>query len=495
MATGSPLLTMERIDKTFPGVHALDHVDFDLYPGEVHILLGENGAGKSTLMKILSGSLEADSGRILVEGTEVRHNSPDRAAKLGIGMVYQEFSLVPTLTVGENICLGDMPRTRSGMIRWSEVYRRAEEILATLGVEINVRARTRSLSVAEQQLTEIARILAQDPRILLLDEPTSALSDAEVDRLFDIIRRLQERGVGVIYISHRLDEVPRIGTRVTVMRDGRVVGTLPVEQADKDTLISMMVGRRLTEQYPKTITEPGPPILRVENLSAEPFLHDLSFEVRAGEILGIFGLMGAGQTHLAHVLFGLEPVTAGRIMLDGDPVSIPHPTEAIKQGMGLLTRDRQASLVPVQGLGPNITLPRVSQRALLGLLNLREESQTATRYVEDLSIRPAQIKRQVRFLSGGNQQKVCLARWLATGARILIVDEPTRGIDVGAKAEVFGLLDRLSSTQNVGIILISSEMPEILAMADRILVIREGRFTAEYSYGEATQEMLLKSAS
>ncbi len=495
MATGSPLLTMERIDKTFPGVHALDHVDFDLYPGEVHILLGENGAGKSTLMKILSGSLEADSGRILVEGTEVRNNSPDRAAKLGIGMVYQEFSLVPTLTVGENICLGDMPRTRSGMIRWSEVYRRAEEILATLGVEINVRARTRSLSVAEQQLTEIARILAQDPRILLLDEPTSALSDAEVDRLFDIIRRLQERGVGVIYISHRLDEVPRIGTRVTVMRDGRVVGTLPVEQADKDTLISMMVGRRLTEQYPKTITEPGPPILRVENLSAEPFLHDLSFEVRAGEILGIFGLMGAGQTHLAHVLFGLEPVTGGRIMLDGDPVNIPHPTEAIKQGMGLLTRDRQASLVPVQGLGPNITLPRVSQRALLGLLNLREESQTATRYVEDLSIRPAQIKRQVRFLSGGNQQKVCLARWLATGARILIVDEPTRGIDVGAKAEVFGLLDRLSSTQNVGIVLISSEMPEILAMADRILVIREGRFTAEYAYGEATQEMLLKSAS
>ncbi len=495
MATGSPLLTMERIDKTFPGVHALDHVDFDLYPGEVHILLGENGAGKSTLMKILSGSLEADSGRILVEGTEVRNNSPDRAAKLGIGMVYQEFSLVPTLTVGENICLGDMPRTRSGMIRWSEVYRRAEEILATLGVEINVRARTRSLSVAEQQLTEIARILAQDPRILLLDEPTSALSDAEVDRLFDIIRRLQERGVGVIYISHRLDEVPRIGTRVTVMRDGRVVGTLPVERADKDTLISMMVGRRLTEQYPKTITEPGPPILRVENLSAEPFLHDLSFEVRAGEILGIFGLMGAGQTHLAHVLFGLEPVTGGRIMLDGDPVNIPHPTEAIKQGMGLLTRDRQASLVPVQGLGPNITLPRVSQRALLGLLNLREESQTATRYVEDLSIRPAQIKRQVRFLSGGNQQKVCLARWLATGARILIVDEPTRGIDVGAKAEVFGLLDRLSSTQNVGIVLISSEMPEILAMADRILVIREGRFTAEYAYGEATQEMLLKSAS
>lgn len=495
MATGSPLLQMERIDKTFPGVHALDHVDFDLYPGEVHILLGENGAGKSTLMKILSGSLEADSGRILIEGAEVRHNNPDRAAKLGVGMVYQEFSLVPTLTVAENICLGDMPRNRAGLIRWGEVYRRAQDILATLGVDINVRTQTSSLSVAEQQLTEIARILAQEPRILLLDEPTSALSDTEVNRLFDIIRRLQERGVGIIYISHRLDEVPRIGTRVTVMRDGRVVGTLPVAEADKDTLISMMVGRRLAEQYPKTVSQPGPPVLRVENLTAEPVLHDLSFEVRAGEILGIFGLMGAGQTHLAHVLFGLEPMTSGQVYIDDEPVSIRHPTGAIRRRMGLLLRDRQASLVPVQGLGPNITLPKVSQRALLGLLNLRNEMQTASKYVTDLSIRPPQVRRPVKFLSGGNQQKVCLARWLATGARILIVDEPARGIDVGAKAEVFGLLDRLASSQNVGIILISSEMPEILAMADRILVMRQGRFTAEYAYGEATQELLLKSAS
>jgi len=495
MATGSPLLQMERIDKTFPGVHALDHVDFDLYPGEVHILLGENGAGKSTLMKILSGSLEADSGRILIEGAEVRHNNPDRAAKLGVGMVYQEFSLVPTLTVAENICLGDMPRNRAGLIRWGEVYRRAQDILATLGVDINVRAQTSSLSVAEQQLTEIARILAQEPRILLLDEPTSALSDTEVDRLFDIIRRLQERGVGIIYISHRLDEVPRIGTRVTVMRDGRVVGTLPVAEADKNTLISMMVGRRLAEQYPKTVSQPGPPILRVENLTAEPVLHDLSFEVRAGEILGIFGLMGAGQTHLAHVLFGLEPMTSGQVYIDDEPVTIRHPTGAIRRRMGLLLRDRQASLVPVQGLGPNITLPKVSQRALLGLLNLRSETQIASQYIADLSIRPPQVRRPVKFLSGGNQQKVCLARWLATGARILIVDEPTRGIDVGAKAEVFGLLDRLASSQNVGIILISSEMPEILAMADRILVMRQGRFTAEYAYGEATQELLLKSAS
>lgn len=495
MTSQQPLLVMEQIDKTFPGVHALDHVDFELHAGEVHILLGENGAGKSTLMKILSGSLEADSGRIIVEGEEIRHNNPDRAAKLGIGMVYQEFSLVPTLTVAENIFLGDMPRNKAGLISWREVHRQARESLAALGVEIDPRARTSTLSVAEQQLTEIARVLTQTPKILLLDEPTSALSDTEVDRLFDIIRRLQERGVGIIYISHRLDEVPRIGTRVTVMRDGRVVGTLPVQEADKDTLISMMVGRQLAEQYHKTITEAGPPILRVENLSAEPVLHDLTFEVRAGEIVGIFGLMGAGQTHLAHVLFGLETFTSGTIMIDGEPVKIKNPTRAISYGMGFMLRDRKLSLVPVQGLPSNITLANVSQLGFLGLLNLPQEARIASQYVDELTIRPPLLTRPVQYLSGGNQQKVCLARWLATGARLLIVDEPTRGIDVGAKAEIFAILDRLASEQGVGIVLISSEMPELLAMADRILVMCNGTFAAEYAYGEATQELLLKSAS
>ncbi len=495
MASRQPLLVMERIDKTFPGVHALDQVDFDLYEGEVHVLLGENGAGKSTLMKILSGSLEADSGRIVIQGNEIKHNNPDRAVKLGIGMVYQEFSLVPTLTVAENIFLGDLPRNKIGLIRWGEVHRRTRESLEALGVVIDPNTRASSLSVAEQQLTEIARVLTQDPKILLLDEPTSALSDAEVERLFGIIRRLQARGVGIIYISHRLDEVARIGTRVTVMRDGRVIGTLPVERADKDTLISMVVGRRLTEQYQKTINQVGAPILRVENLVAEPVLHDLSFEVHAGEILGIFGLMGAGQTRLAHALFGLEPMTSGQIYIDDQPVKIRNPVQAIRLGMGFMLRDRKSSLVPMLGLSPNITLANVSQLAFLGPLDLAQETRIASRYVDELTIRPPLLKRPVMFLSGGNQQKVCLARWLATGAKILIVDEPTRGIDVGAKAEIFAILDNLASEQNVGIVLISSEMPELLAMADRILVMRNGRFTAEYKYGEATQEMLLKSAS
>ncbi len=494
MTASQPLLSMEQIDKRFPGVHALDHVNFDLHEGEVHVLLGENGAGKSTLVKILSGSLPKDSGRIFIRGEEITHLNPERAGKLGIHMVYQEFSLVPTMSVAENIFLGEYPRNRLGVIDWPGIYARARQSLAELGVAIDLRAEVRQLSVAEQQLTEIARILTKQPRILVLDEPTSALSDTERETLFDIIRRLQARGVGIIYISHLLDEVPLIGQRVTVLRDGRVISTLPVEQANRDTLVSMMVGRRLAEQYPKTEVEPGETALRVQNLSLDGILHDLSFEVRRGEILGIFGLMGAGQLELAHTLFGLEVPSRGKIYINGQEVKIRGPAQAIRQGIGLLHRDRRASLVPVQPIPPNITLAELSQTSLLQFLNLRQEAASAAEYVRDLSIRPPLLNRPVFYLSGGNQQKVCLARWLFSQAKILIVDEPTRGIDVGAKAEVFALLDRLAQ-RGVAIIMISSEMLEILAMADRILVMRAGTVTAEYQRGEATQELLLKHAS
>jgi ribose transport system ATP-binding protein len=305
---------------------------------------------------------------------------------------------------------------------------------------------------------------------------------------------LQARGVGIIYISHRLEEVQQIGQRVTVLRDGQLIGTLPVEQADTDTLVNMMVGRHLTEQYPKSQVQPGEVALRAESLSLEGTLHDLSFEVHRGEILGIFGLMGAGQTELAEVLFGLQPRSSGHIYIDGREVRIHGPAEAIGCGMGFLARDRRASLVPVQPIPPNITLAEVSQVSPLHLLNLRAEAGTASDYVRELSIRPPILTRPVMYLSGGNQQKVCLARWLFSGAKILIVDEPTRGIDVGAKAEVFTLIDQLAR-RGVAIIMISSEMPEILAMSDRTLVMCSGRFTAEYARGEATQESLLKSAS
>ena len=494
MTSSQLLLRMEQIDKRFPGVHALDHVDFDLYEGEVHVLLGENGAGKSTLMKILTGLFAPDSGRIFIREEEVDHLNPEHAQTLGIGMVYQELSLVPSLTVAENILLGQLPRNRFGAVDWRETRRRARESLASLGVQIDPRAKVRQLEVAEQQLTEIARILAKQPKILLLDEPTSALSDAERERLFEIIRRLQARGVGIVYISHHLAEVPLVGQRVTVLRDGQLVGTLPVKETDKDTLIQMMVGRQLSEQFPKHTVEMGKPILSVKNLSLKDVLHNLSFELHQGEILGIFGLMGAGQSELARALFGLESQVTGRVQINGHEAHIHNSADAIKHGMGFLTRDRREGLVPMQPIPPNTTLAWLARSTLFGLLNLQKEEETAAKYVRELRIQPPSLRRPVIYLSGGNQQKVILSRWLSSNSKILIFDEPTRGIDVGAKAEVFLLMNRLAE-QGVGIIMISSEMPELLAMADRILVMRAGKLTAEYERGAATQENLLRSAS
>jgi ribose transport system ATP-binding protein len=494
MADRQPILRMVQIDKRFPGVHALDRVDFDLEPGEVHVLLGENGAGKSTLMKVLSGSLPPDGGRIFVNGKEVHGLSPERARQLGIAMVYQELALVPALSVAENIFLGKPQRTRLGTVDWPGIYREAGKSLADLGVDIDPRTEVRRLDVAEQQLTEIARVLTAKPRIVLLDEPTSALSDGERERLFALIRRLRDRGVGLVYISHRLAEVPMIGQRVTVMRDGRVVGTLPVDQADEPTLVNLMVGRRLNEQYPKQRAVPGRPVLRLEKVSVRGKLHEVSLELREGEILGVFGLMGAGQPELARAIFGLERIHSGRVWIDEREARLRSPNDAIRHGMGLLTRDRRQGLVPALPVAPNVSLASISQLALPSPLQLRAENRVAAEYIRSLRIQCPRPRRPVMFLSGGNQQKVLLARWLASRARILLFDEPTRGIDVGAKAEVFALMNRLIE-RRVAILMISSEMPEILAMADRILVLRGGRATAEFAAGQATQEQLLRSAS
>lgn len=488
------LLRMVQVDKNFPGVHALDRIDFELEEGEVHVLLGENGAGKSTLMKILSGSLQCDSGQIFIHGREIHHLNPELAKELGIGMVYQELSLVPALTVAENIFLGKLPKTRIGSIDWAEMNNQAKNSLADLGIHIDPKKEVRQLDVAEQQLTEIARVLKAQPKIVLLDEPTSALSDAERDRLFAIIRRLRSRGVGIIYISHRLAEVPQIGQRVTVLRDGQVIGSLFVSKTDENTLVNMMVGRRLTERYPKEIIRPGKRILRVENLSAKENLHDISFDLYEGQILGIFGLMGAGQEELTRTIFGLEPRSSGRIWIDEREAHIHSPSDAIRHGIGLLTRDRRQSLVPVLPIPPNVTLAIMGQLPMHKLLHPRSETSRASEYVQSLRIQPPDLDRAVMLLSGGNQQKVVLARWLFSKARILLFDEPTRGIDVGTKAEVFALMNQLARN-GVAIVMISSEMPEILAMADRIMVMRDGRFKAEYNAAEATQEMLLRSAS
>jgi ribose transport system ATP-binding protein len=485
---------MERIDKRYPGVHALDHVDFDLRAGEVHVLLGENGAGKSTLVKVLSGSLAPDGGRIIVDGHVMAALTPERAADLGIGMVYQELSLVPALTVAENIFLGQPPRNRLGLVSWREMRRRARASLQELGVDLDPSVEVRSLEVAAQQLTEIARVLARRPKIILLDEPTSALSDAERARLFETIRRMAAQGVGIVYISHHLAEVPLIGHRVTVLRDGRVAGTLPVGEADADTLVRMMVGHSVSTTARDKAAERGRELLRVERLSTPSGLRDVSMVVHAGEIVGVFGLMGAGQVELGRAVFGLEKDVTGSISIEGREVAIREPGTAIANGLGLLTRDRRAALVPHQPIPANVTLAQVGQQHLWGRLDRAAEVKAAATRVGELDIQPPYLDRPVMHLSGGNQQKVVLARWLHSGSRILVFDEPTRGIDVGAKAEVFALMTDLVRS-GVGILMISSEMPELLEMADRILVMRGGRIVAELEGQRSSQEELLRRAS
>jgi len=487
------ILRVEGLDKRFPGVHALDHVDLDLVEGEIHMLLGENGAGKSTLLKILSGSILKDDGQIFVRGRPVEITDAQRAHALGIGMVYQELSLVPSLTVAENIYLGRWPIRSSATIDWREIADGAAAVLESLGVSIDLRAEVRRLNVAEQQLTEIARVLALDVRILLLDEPTSALSDRDRSRLFGILRGLREKGVSVLYTSHRLGEIQEIGDRVTILRDGRKVGTLPVADAGEDTVVRMMVGRRIEERFPKAEVPIGPPVLSVRDLHVDGRLRGVTFTLHAGEILGIFGLRGAGRTTLARAVFGLAPVTKGEITVNGTPAAIASPEDAIRYGIGYTTEDRRESLIPMFSLPPNITLASLGAVTRLGIIRHREEQAITSRLVEDLLIHPPILSRLVMFLSGGNQQKMALAKWLASRSRVLIFDEPTRGIDVGAKTEVFHLMNRLAA-QGVGILMLSSEIPEVLAMADRILVMHRGLIMREYARGAASQEDLLRSA-
>ncbi len=494
-AAASPgeILRLEGIDKRFPGVHALERVDLDLREGEIHMLLGENGAGKSTLLKILSGSLQRDAGRIVLRGRSVEIADAQHARALGIGMVYQELSLVPSLSVAENIFLGRWPLRRGRLVHWPEMRARAEAALTGLGVPIDPHSLVRNLTVAEQQLTEIARVLALDVRILLLDEPTSALSDKERERLFGILRALREKGFSVVYTSHRLEEIREIGDRVTVLRDGRKEGTLPVHEADEDTVVRMMVGRDIRERFPKAPVPIGDPVLTVRDLHVDGILRGIDLTVRSGEIVAAFGLRGAGRTTLARALFGLASPSKGEILVDGKRARISSPEDAIRVGVGYATEDRRENLVPMLGLPPNITMASLREVTRAGIINHGAERRIGARLVEELKIQPPVLSRPVRLLSGGNQQKVVLAKWLASNSRVLIFDEPTRGIDVGAKSEVFHLMSRLCA-QGVGILMLSSEIPEVLAMADRIMVIHRGRVTATYARGEATQEDLLRSA-
>ncbi|MCR4401592.1 MAG: sugar ABC transporter ATP-binding protein [Firmicutes bacterium] len=489
-----PILEMEGITKEFPGVRALDRVDFQLFQGEVHALLGENGAGKSTMVKILSGSLNKDSGRVILRGREVEIGSPSRARTLGIGMVYQELSLVSSLSVAENIFLGRWPRQRSGTIDWKRLHAMTRTELGKLGLDVDPRIRVGLLSVAEQQLVEIAKVVSQNVYILLLDEPTSALSDRERERLFNLIRSLKSDGMSIIYISHRLAEVLEIADRITVLRDGRKVGTVSVDEAPEDRLVTMMVGRSLSEQFPKTAVPVGAPVLEVKGMTVAGALRGLSFEVRRGEIVGVFGLMGSGRTTLARALFGLERVESGEVYIDGSRARIGSPMDAIRLGIGYLTEDRRQGLVPCMSIPPNVTLSSLRDFSRFSFLKRRLEEETAERFVRDLRIRTPSLKQKVARLSGGNQQKVVLSKWMCRKSKLIIFDEPTRGIDVAAKAEVFQFMNGLAQ-QGIGVLMISSELPELLGMCDRILVMRGGKFVAEFQASCATQEQLLKTAS
>ena len=489
-----PILEMRGIRKTFPGVVALAGVDLTLGSGEVHMLLGENGAGKSTLMKILSGAYRKDSGEIRIRDQAVEITSPRHALELGIRVIYQELNLVPQLSVAENIFLGVAPTRLPGVIDRRTLTDLTRALLADLGMNLEAGTPLSRLSLAQRQMVEIAKAL-RDPSasILVMDEPTSALTSREVDQLFVLIQRLVERGVAVIYITHRLDEVYRIGRRVTVLRDGANVATSLLSDVTVAELVRLMANRDLSEHFPRRRGAPGADLLAVDQVGRNGVLRDISFTLRAGEIVGVAGLLGAGRSELARVLAGADRADTGRIICDGKAVVFRSPADAIGKGIGLLPEDRKAEgLVAGLTVARNVALPHGGRLATAGFLPARSEERLADPVIADLRVK-ATSTQEVRLLSGGNQQKVVLGKWLAGAARIFIFDEPTRGVDVGAKVEIYQLMNRLTES-GAGIVMISSELPELLGMSDRILVMRGGTIQAEFDAADATQERVLSAA-
>lgn len=491
-----PALEMRNISKQYPGVRALDDVTLTVEAGEVHALLGENGAGKSTLMKILAGAQPMDHGEILLHGRPVVIDTPQRAMDHGISIIYQEFNLVPYLSAGENIFLGREPRgVIPGFVDFRTLYAESQRVLDRLGVRIDARSPVNMLSVAQQQMVEIAKATSKQCRIIIMDEPSATLTEHELQALFGLIRRLKGEGVSIVYISHRLEEIFDVCDRATVMRDGKWIATRPVKELNREEIIRLMVGRELGEAIPKVAAHVGEPALTVRNLSRAGVLHDISFTVHRGEILGLAGLVGAGRTETARAIFGADPLDGGQIELFGKPVRIRAPRDAIRLGIGLVTEDRkQQGLVLGMAVRENNTLANLDSLSRLGFIRRRAEQKVAEEYRVSLSIKTPSIEQSVQNLSGGNQQKVVLAKWLFTGSKVLIFDEPTRGIDVGAKSEIYKLMNELAA-QGCAIIMISSELPEVLGMSDRILVMHEGTITGELLRADATQEKVMHLAT
>ncbi len=491
----SALLRLEGICKQYPGVRALDEVTVELRSGEVHCIVGENGAGKSTLIKILSGALHKDRGEILIDGVRATIGSPTDALRQGVAVIYQDFKLVPELSVAENIFLGKEPIQKIiPFIDYPSMHRNARAQLLQLGEEIDTTLAVSTLSAAQQQIVEIAKALSQRVRILAFDEPSAALTERELLKLFAIIRRLTSEGVGIMYISHRLDEIFEIGDRVTVLRDGKVISTSPIDTVNKRSLIQLMVGRKLEDEFPSVALTRGEEILRIENISAG-ILRNIHFSLYRGEILGFAGLVGSGRTEIARIIFGADVKKKGSIFLNGKEINPRSPREAIDVGIGLLTENRnRLGLITDMKVAENISLSSLDSLLRGPFLDKVKEVQTARRFVEQLHIKTPDVDEPVENLSGGNRQKVILARWLATKSRVLIFDEPTAGIDVGAKYEIYVLMKKLA-VEGVGVIMISSDLPELLGLCDRIVVMHDGRITGELDRHEATQEKIMALAT
>lgn len=499
---GEVLLEARGISKSFPGVKALDDVKITVRRGQLNALLGENGAGKSTLMNILAGVFPPDTGEIRLDGRSIHFRNPREAREAGIAIIFQELNLVPELSIAENIFLGREPLNRLGLIDYPRMNREALELLNQLELLVDPRTQVARLRVGQQQVVEIARALSVDARVIIMDEPTSAVTEQEIDVLFRLIERLKQRGVGIIYITHKLDELPKIADHITVLRDGRFVGDRPFAEVTREEMVRMMVGRDLTDLFPKTEVRVGEEVFKVRGASlrhperpGDYMVKDVSFEVRRGEVLGLFGLMGAGRTELLQTIFGLHPKASSfQVWIEGRRVTIDSPEDAIKAGLALAPEDRKTDgLVLLMSVAENVSLSSLDKVKRFGLLQPSRERELAGRYVERLRVKTPSLNQLLLNLSGGNQQKVVLAKWLATEPKVLLLDEPTRGIDINAKKEIYTLIDELARS-GLAVVMVSSELPEILAIADRIVVLAEGRRTAEFQRDEATEETVLKAA-
>lgn len=494
------ILTVQNLSKSFSGVKALDKIHFDLKKGEVHALMGENGAGKSTFMKILIGLVAADSGDIILEGESLAGSNVNETLKKGISMIHQEILMIPELSVAQNIFLGREREVSgkggrlSGWLNDSEINRRAAALLDRMGVHIAPKAKMKHLSVAQMQMVEIAKAISNNAKVIIMDEPTSAISDKEVATLFKIIGGLRSQGVSIIYISHKMDEIFEISDTITVLRDGQYIGTKSATELDRNALIAMMVGREIDQMFPEPLNAPGEEVLSVRNLGKAGKFTNITFNVRAGEILGLAGLMGAGRTEIARAIFGLDEWDEGEIHVNKEAVRVKSPREAIDRGIGYVSEDRKGlGFIPRMSVKDNITLSSMNNHRKGFFINTQSEQSVTEQLIADLRIKTAGTGQKVTYLSGGNQQKVVIGRVLLASPEIIILDEPTRGVDVGAKFEIYKLIRNLAD-RGIAIIMISSELPEILGMSDRILVLSKGKQTALLSRTEATQELIMKYA-